>query len=68
MRNSRKLKAIISMALAIVMVLTSTVVLSPKKAEEFKAFMTAKTGLPWLKVTPFCFINRALFYRRKKAA
>ena len=49
-------------------ILVGTNTLSPKKAEEFKAFLTAKTGLPWLKVTPFCFVNRALFYRRKKTA
>ncbi len=49
MRNSRKLKAIISMALAIVMVLTSTAVLSPKKAEAKTVLMDKTISLKYNK-------------------
>ena len=49
MRNSRKLKAILSMVLAIAMVLTSTVVLSPKKAEAKTVLMDKTISLKYNK-------------------
>ena len=40
--------------------------LKPHRIDDFKAYMTEKTGLPWMKTTPVSFLVRVFTYRRKK--